>query len=205
MQPQSYAMSPREPKVIMPRLVLHEDAWNMIQAYVRTNPDTEINGFCYVRYVAGHNLFFVASSDDVFITEQTVSPHSADASGVGYAKAQYNAVMAGREDELRLQWHKHPHDVYCSPTDMRNIENFGLTGEWIISLVVNIQGEMHARFDAFQPARFGGEMEVTIHRVIRPDLTDRAAREAAELVTIKQPPATVVTRPARRTRSSPSA
>lgn len=179
--------------LFMPRLVINEPAWNMIRAYTRIN-NTEINGFCFVTVIDGGRTFFVASPDDVLITEQTVTVGSAEATGDGYAHAFHDAIVAGRADQLRIQWHSHPGDVYFSTTDLDNIEDMGGAGvEWFISLVVNRDDEMRARFDAFRPVRFGGEMQVQVRRPIDAALIARAGREVADKVTVK-PLITVKTR-----------
>jgi hypothetical protein len=168
--------------VVAPQLLLEQSALDMIMAYVNTPAGTEINGFAYVKKLADSNVYYVATADDVFITEQTVTVGSAHASGKGYGLALDRALDEGRDDDLRLQWHSHPSDVYFSPTDRTNIEDFGRTAEWFISLVTNRQGELRARFDSFRPVRIGVEIEVAAYRVATPAMIERARADVAALV-----------------------
>lgn len=179
--------APTQTGVITPRLLLSRGAIDMISTYVNAQANTEINGFAYVRRLNA-GTFFVGSADDVFITLQTVTQGSAEATGVGYALAVDRAAQDDRVNELRLQWHSHPADAYFSPTDMANIENYGHAGaEWFISVVTNRDGDFHARFDMFRPVRIGGNMTVSTYTEVDPDMQMRAERDIAEMVTVITP------------------
>lgn len=182
----------------VPTLLFAQDALDMINYYVNAPQDTEVSGFAYVRRIDGTNTYFVACADDVFITEQVVTPGSAHIDGHAVARAFERAVEQGRQDELRLQWHSHPGDSYFSPTDMANVANFGNTFEWCIHVVTNRWGEMHARFDAYRPVRVGVEIEVKTHRPPNPYLRERAEAEVGALVK------TLVEEPKRRGRGGSS-
>lgn len=176
------ASPPDAPGLIRPKLLLSQGALDMIATYVNTPVTTEINGFGYIGRV-GSDVFFVASAQDVFITQQTVTAGSAHVNGSAYALALDHAVECGRDAELRLQWHSHPSDAYFSPTDMTNIENFGNAGgEWFISLVTNRDGDLHARFDRFRPERFGVEMQIQLYREVDAGLEARAREDVERLV-----------------------
>lgn len=159
----------------------------MIQAYVN-GVQTEINGFGYVRAVDGG--FYLEARDDVFITRQEVTMGTADNTGAALAKAEYRAIMDGRREELRLQWHSHVWgSTYHSATDMATIERLGRAGaEWFVSVVVNKRGQVTARMDQFRPFRIGAPMQVEIIDFTDKAMRDRAAAEIAELVTIKPQP-----------------
>lgn len=150
--------------------------------FVHTPRGTEINGFGYVTKLRGSNVYYVATASDIFITEQTVTAGSAHVSGTTSGLALTRAVKEGRDDDLRLQWHSHPQDVYFSPLDRNNIKRFGITGEWLISLVVNRQGELRARFDSFRPVRMGLEIEVIVYRQAPQELVDRAQADVTAMV-----------------------
>lgn len=168
--------------VVAPQLLLEQSALDMIAAYVNTAPGTEISGFAYVSKLPGTNVYYVATANDVFITKQLVTAGSAHVDGDAYALALDRAMNEERDDDLRLQWHSHPSDVYFSPTDRTNIEVFGQTAEWFISLVTNRQGELRARFDSFRPARIGVEIEVSVYRVASSAMAERARTDVAALV-----------------------
>lgn len=173
---------PSPDTVVAPQLLLEQSALDMIATYVNTAPGTEISGFAYVKKLPGSNVYYVATADDVFITEQLVTAGSAHVDGGAYALALDRAMDEERDDDLRLQWHSHPSDVYFSPTDRTNIEVFGQTAEWFISLVTNRQGELRARFDSFRPVRIGVEIEVVVYRIANPAMTERARADVTALV-----------------------
>lgn len=178
---------PESEGTIHPKLILSGEAADMIAAYVTSSPATEVNGFAYVTQT-GPNTFYLASASDVFITDQVVTEGSAEADGTGYALAVDSAVVAGRADALRLQWHSHPGASFFSPTDRGNIENFGRAGaEWFISVVTNRQGELRARLDLFRPIRFGAEMAVEVVRTLDPAMVERATTDIAAHVTVFRP------------------
>ena len=173
---------PGSDTIVAPQLLLEQSALDMIAAYVNAAPGTEISGFGYVKKLPGSNVYYVATADDIFITEQLVTIGSAHVKGADYSLALDRAMDEERDDELRLQWHSHPSDVYFSPTDRTNIEVFGQTAEWFISLVTNRQGELRARFDSFRPVRIGVEIEVVVYRMADAAMIERARTDVAALV-----------------------
>ena len=173
---------PDTPGLIMPTLMLSQAALDMMATYVNTPKQTEINGFAFVKRAAS-NVFYVASAADVFITRQTVTIGSAHVDGTAYALAVDRAAEEDRVDELRLQWHSHPGDAYFSPTDLTNIESLGRTSEWLVSLVTNREGDIHARLDVFRPVRIGAEMQVQVFREADGDMQARAQADVERLLT----------------------
>ena len=175
--------------LVAPRLMLSRSAWYMLCAYVAAARKSEVSGFAYVQPLVGDpRTFYVETSNDVFIVPQEVTIGSAEISGDSFALAAEAAVAAGRDDQLRLQWHSHPAESYFSATDLSNIEGFGAAGmEWCISLVTNRDNQVHARFDAFRPVRFGVEMEVVVYDLAPRDLVARAERDVADMVTVIEP------------------
>lgn len=159
---------------VSPRLYFTQAAWRRLSAYVQASSPNEVSGFAHVTYTTS-GCFVVREADDVFITEQTVTPGSADVTGNTYARALHSAIKAGRSEEsMRLQWHSHGlGGAYHSATDMRNIESYGYM-QWFISLVTNRDGGVVARLDHYQPHRLGAPMEVF--------LIDHSAEEEAEFV-----------------------
>src|SRR5690349_23458989 len=137
-------------EVVAPRLFIAGDALDKLLTYVNTQRGhAEIAGWAYVQQRGTD--FYLGTAADVFITKQIVTVGSADSDGYSLALAFEKAVGVNREHELRLQWHSHPNEAYFSHTDRTNIENFGETFEWLISLVTNRRGDVRARFDLFHP------------------------------------------------------
>lgn len=175
--------------LVVPRLLLSTRAWGMIRAYVAAADKSEVSGFAYVQQLDNDpSTFYVGASDDVFVVPQEVTIGSAEVSGNTFALALDKAMLAGRDDDLRIQWHSHPNDSYFSPTDLRNIEAFGAAGmEWFISFVTNRRNEVHARFDVFRPFRIGAEMDVIAYDFVPDDMVTRAQEDVANMVTILTP------------------
>lgn len=149
--------------VIAPTLLLGNGAWRKIHAYAQLMGGNEINGFAFVKR-SGNGLFMVAGPDDVFITQQTVSPGTANVDASVFARALDKAALENRADDLRLQWHSHGYaSTYFSSTDLGTIRNYGDAGfEWFLSLVVNGEGQCRARFDQYRPLRIGVEIPVQL-------------------------------------------
>lgn len=169
-----------------PTLRLSLSAWQQLQTYVALCP-AEINGFAYVEHVAP-GIFAVKVADDVFITRQTVSGHSAVVDPVDYGLATAKAVTVGRESEMRLQWHSHVYTgAYHSSTDLGSIQGFEDFGmEWFISLVTNKFGDVTARLDTFKPFRLGASMKIVLVHEVPDDHADKAQALIDQLVTIEK-------------------
>lgn len=178
-----YALgSPSKENVIAPRLFISSAALVRLAAYVRLQPTTEVCGYGFVSSWNGD--FYVANPDDFFITEQVVTSSSAKDAGAGLGPAYAQAVVEGRDSQLRLQWHSHPGDAYFSSTDMRNVKEFGNTFDYLISVVTNRWGNIQARFDTFQPWRFGAEMEVFCYDDIDEETRRLVSAELRRKVTV---------------------
>jgi len=138
-------------------------AWAKIHTYVRLCPQ-EVNGFAYIRPCADGD-FLLVSPDDVFITNQLVTPGSADVDEYTVGRAQYRASLDRRVNELRFQWHSHVHGAaYHSDTDMDTINGYGEAGaQWMVSAVFNKRGEYTVRLDVYTPLRVGIELEVKMY------------------------------------------
>jgi len=171
-----------------PKLVIDAQAWQKMQAYVHRVGNVEINGFAYLTIVDA-KTFVIDGADDVFITQQEVTSGTADNDGKAFAKAQYYAVRAGRQDQLRVQWHSHVWgSTYHSATDMGTIESFGAAGmEWFVSIVTNKKGEATARLDVFRPFRFGVVLDVTVVEYPNEAMMAEVAADVTAMVKVKQP------------------
>jgi hypothetical protein len=180
--------TPPSATMVAPQLVFMPDAWNRMLAYVRGAVSTEINGFGYVRQISA-SRFIVDAAEDIFITKQTVTGGEARVSGDAFAKADYQSVLDGRENELHLQWHSHVWgEAYCSSTDMQTIEGYGSFGaDWFISLVTNKHGQVFARLDAYRPFRIGCPMEVILHDDIDDETRAFVQGQIDDLVTVAKP------------------
>jgi len=170
--------------IVCPRLVIRQDVWNRIQAYVCSDllQSNEINGFGLVTRMSD-DCFVL---DTAFITKQTVTQGSAESSGFDGARALDYADQQGRGDDMLLQWHSHGKlDAYHSITDMDNIDEYGRGGmTWFISVVTNVYGKVVARLDMFRPVRMGMPMQVSIGGSFDSELQRAVDDEIADLVTI---------------------
>ena len=184
-----YALTgpPTAENLVVPRLALSRAAYDMMLCYARAAGTTEVSGFAYIRLEDG--VFVVTTADDVFITRQRVTPHTADVHENTFAQAVYQAAKQGRSDDLRLQWHVHPDKVYHSATDMASIMAFKHAGmQWFISVVLNREGRICARYDIFRPVHIGAEMEITLYDTPDPVSVARARADIDALVTVVPPP-----------------
>lgn len=173
-------------EVVAPRLFIARDALDKLLAYVNLQlRHAEITGWAYVRPHGSD--FYLKTSADVFITKQIVTTSTADGDGHSLAHAFEKAARDDRDNELRLQWHSHPAEAYFSHTDHANIEHLGETFDWLISLVMNRDGDMHARFDCFQPFRVGVEMAVVRYTPLDPAVAAEVSADITRDVTVQEP------------------
>lgn len=174
-------------EVVAPRLFIAGDALDKLLAYVNLQRShAEITGWAYVRPHGSD--FCLETATDVFITKQIVTIGTADGDGHSLAHAFEKAASEDRDSELRLQWHSHPAEVYFSHTDHANIQHLGETFDWLISLVMNRDGDMHARFDCFQPFRVGVEMAVIRYTPLESAVATEVTADIERCVTVQASP-----------------
>lgn len=168
-----------------PRLLIEQAAWEKLHLYITRSGQYEINGFGYISRV--NDDFVVSSADDIFITPQVVSFGSAIVDGKAFARAAYQATIADRLNDLRLQWHSHVNfEAYFSGTDTGTIESYGAAGmEWFISLVANVRGDVSARVDVYRPLRLSLPLSVVVFPKHDKSLVNRIDEEIANLVSIE--------------------
>jgi hypothetical protein len=169
-----------------PTLIFSQGAYIKMMTYIN-GLDTEIGGFMYVDEL-GPGRYYVHGENDVFITAQTVTLVTTDAD-VNFALAYDHAFLAGRHDEMRLQWHKHPSGMLrFSGHDLANIEGFAAAGmTWFISLVAIADGGVRARLDNFHP-RVAVEMQILVELEGNDVLDWTCADEIERLVTVEELP-----------------
>lgn len=136
--------------ITVPPMTLHIPlgVWLKIQTYAHISPgNSEINGLGYIQVLQTG----VLRVQDVFLIDQTVTGVSVDNAATDIAKTINELIAQGVDTELvRFQWHSHVNmAAYFSGTDTNNIANW--LGDWLVSLVVNRQGQFQARFDMFRP------------------------------------------------------
>lgn len=177
---------------VAPRLLIGRSAWLKMRAYALEVRDSqgynvEINGFGYVERLSDGS-YWCGDENDVFITKQIVTAGAADTADRAHAKAEYHAIKAGRAHQLRMQWHSHVWGrAYHSSTDKAAIENYGPHGvHWFISVVINNDGKVTARFDLFKDFRIGAPMEVILVDFFPDDLVSQIRDEIDERVTVKE-------------------
>lgn len=170
-----------------PTLVIDTRAWQKIIQYARISAPNEINGFGFLQQWG--DLFVLADPDDVVIIRQRVNPGSAENDNGDYALLQDRALQEGRPEQLCLQWHSHVGgEVYFSSRDMATIEGYGrMFAERMLSLVVNVHGQVFARYDQFQPLRLGMPIPVYLGMDNNLALAATLRAEVTELVSVRPP------------------
>ncbi len=164
----------------VPRVYIPLEVLQKIRAYVALCP-VEINGFGIVK--RSGNDFIVT---DAFILSQSVTSVTAEVDMEGHHAFLYDLISSGGDPAtIRLQWHSHVEmDAYCSGTDMATIERS--RADYMISLVLNKQGEQYCRLDVFTPVRLGYAVNL---EVVIPDapasMYDACKAEIAEKVKVK--------------------
>jgi proteasome lid subunit RPN8/RPN11 len=150
------------PGIVVPTLYIETAAWAKILGYARLSGTREINGFGYI--TTDGVDYSIDTDEDVFITKQEVSAGAAEVAASDFARAVDHAMIDGRQDDLRFQWHSHVDgQAYFSSIDTRNIEDYGRAGmEHFISLVMNKKGDLSARLDVFRPVRVSVALRVAL-------------------------------------------
>lgn len=133
----------------LPKVCIRLEAFQKIFAFARACP-VEVNGFGIVQHCTG-NVFVITDS---FILPQKATAVSVETNEDALHKFLYDAICAGLNPNIKLQWHSHVDmDVYCSGKDIATIADY--QNDFMISLVVNKLGKYHCRLDIFKPVRIG--------------------------------------------------
>ena len=172
----------------VPELTFDPDAWRKMRTYVQLAPG-EVNGWAYVSQI-GNSGLYVASEKDVFITDQVVTSGSADVTSATNGQASYQAVLAGRANDLRLQWHSH---VWGSPifseTDTDTMDRYENAGAaWMLSVVLNKFGQVTARLDSYA-LRMSMDLPVYVADPVDDELVTACAGDMLEHLTHRTYPA----------------
>lgn len=127
-----------------PKVLISLAAFAKLKAYTHLCP-IEINGLGIVERIG--NDFFIT---DIFILKQKVSGNSAEIDDMALNLLLYEVTKSGGDPaKLRLQWHSHAHfDSFWSADDVETIFDFG---DFMISLVINKQGDYKCRLDLKKP------------------------------------------------------
>lgn len=165
------------PILVKPRLVIYDNVWKRIQAYVRSC-EIEIQGFGTVSVEADGTIVV----DDVFILDQYATAASVEADQLALSRHTFEMMQRGDDPgRIKFQWHSHvAMQAYFSSTDTANIESW--PGDWLISLVTNIRGQFACRMDIFTPLRVGFELQPQLVSAIDDTVMDEARAEVAARV-----------------------
>lgn len=157
-----------------PVFMIPVTVWQKMFAYIQVCP-IEVNGFGYVQRT-GPSEFEL---EDVFILDQVATAGSVDVTALTLGNHMEEMRKEGRSmGSLRMQWHSHVNmAAYFSGTDTDNIEQFGATSDWMLSLVANKRYEFEARLDIYKPFRVWSPLEVQIITPLDKDVRDFAAAE----------------------------
>ncbi|MDO8558088.1 MAG: hypothetical protein Q7S09_02785 [bacterium] len=132
-----------------PRAVITLEALQKIKCYVDLMP-LEINGFGIVE-VEGSTLYIT----NPFILDQRVSGGHAETDSMAYNCLVSRMIREGKDpSHIRLQWHSHVSmPAYFSHTDLGTIADYEGYYDWMVSLVLNKQGDYRCRLDVYRPLR----------------------------------------------------
>lgn len=157
-----------------PVLMIPLSVWQKMFAYIQACP-IEVNGFGYIDRT-GPSEFELT---DVFILDQVATAASVDVTAQAINDHMYTMISEGRNTgSLRFQWHSHVNmQAYFSSTDTGNIEQFGATSDWMLSLVANKRYQFEARLDVYRPFRVWSPVEVQIIAPVEESLRDFAQAE----------------------------
>ncbi len=160
------------------KLYLTHESHYKIKAIYDACPTTEVCGLGKIEQVEGG--FRVV---DVAITKQTVTGASTEVDTDDLLDFFISRQKIGDASEWRMRWHSHVRmDVFWSGVDETGIDTVGETGDWLVSMVGNIQGHRLGRLDIFQPLRVTFPLEVAIE----PPTENEALKEwASDVVSEK--------------------
>lgn len=133
-----------------PRVFIDQEAWVKMTTWIEMCA-YEVNGLG--RVVRSGNDFYVI---DVFLIEQNVTAGNAEMDREAVGRYMHSLYQADRGDELEnvyFQWHSHVNfQAIFSPTDLELITAWA-AGQFLISMVINKQGDNSTRLDIYDPVR----------------------------------------------------
>lgn len=140
-----------------PSLIIAPAVWERIITYAECASPNEIGGYGIVDWTGSE--FFVS---EVFIFEQTVSPGSVQYDATNECRFITEFMRRGGDpNRIRLEWHSHGRGAaYHSFIDTRNLDKYDC--DWLVSLVVNADGERVATFELYNPGRLTVDMAVKV-------------------------------------------
>lgn len=176
------------PKLVVPPLYVTSSDYDRMVVYAQMASPQEVNGYGLVDQVARDQ--FMVCHGSIFITDQVVTPASANTTAVGNAYAGNRADEAGKT--LGMQWHSHGGgSAYHSPTDMKTADSYGKVGtiNWMIWVVTNDRGDVVARLEQYKPIRIGVPMTVIVVPDNYQQLLEQVRSDITRHVRVETPPA----------------
>ncbi len=183
--------------LVFPELLIQPEDLLAMQAYAHVSSPDEVNGYALVKKLRPGSFMVVPGS--VFITEQIVTPGSAEVTPAGIRAANKRHEEAPDGIELALQWHSHGRgNAYHSSTDLGTCESYGKgsVAPWRIWVVINDHGNIVARMEQYRPIRMGLPMMVTMISSNEAELIERAESDVDEFVTVLKPEPKALATPA---------
>jgi len=166
----------------LPRVFVPLSVWQKIQYFVG-HCQYEINGLGTVQ--RSGNDFTV---EDVFLLKQHTGPGmNVVTDPKALNKFIYDLVSAGGDaSKLKFQWHSHVDMLpFFSLEDMATIA--GYMNDYMISLVVNKQGDFRCRLDLFKPFKLSLGVPLFIKTpYLNRELAEYREKEMRENVIVKR-------------------
>jgi hypothetical protein len=163
-----------------PYLYFQGDTWDTVLGFAVAAMPEEINGFGIVSL--RDDKVWV---DEILILAQQVSAIHASPDPVEIGNLMARMIEQGLDPArlLKLKWHSHvAMSVSPSVLDLETIEKS--SGDWVISLIVNVHGEYSARLDVLKPYRLHPmPLEIRVVRTLPTDIADFCQREVAAKLT----------------------
>ena len=133
--------------------------WLQIREYVQAAQPNEVTGIGAIK---------VLNKQEVRVTEIFLPRQKADPAYSEFAKGELAKIVSNfvrnnpaSAGNLCFRWHSHGiGKVYWSSIDNEDIDHW--KGKYVFNLVTNVQGDVLARVDIFEPFRLAVDAEVVI-------------------------------------------
>lgn len=177
----------------LPSVNITNGAYSKLMLYIK-HCAVEISGLGEIEVRPSGELWIT----DIFLLKQRGSMGGVVLDDDALAEHLNQYIADGNSGErLRCWWHSHVHmGVFWSAIDQETMAKF--SGDYLVSIVGNKQGELQTRLDLFRPFRLTADVnlvcqtESTLSRAIRREVKEKVTIPKASLLPIlrKVTPAT---------------
>ncbi len=168
-----------------PKVLITPEAKQRLDLYVQYAKG-EISGLGRAKY-DGFDLLV----EEIFLLPQDSGSSNTDLDPEGLSSFLTDWVNEGRNPaQLKLWWHSHANmGTSWSSTDETTISGFN--ADWILSIVVNKQGDYLCRLDIYEPVRVTiDKLQLVVYCPEPTDLRNEIQQEIKDKVRTPKPPPT---------------